>query len=64
SSLLGLVTGQLKLDLREALRYIRLRGDYHTARVEGLSLQELFSSGANAMTSLVFQAAAASTARR
>jgi hypothetical protein len=43
-SLLGLVNGGLRLDHREALRYIALREDFKTARVEGRTLQQLFSA--------------------
>ncbi len=43
-SLLGLVNGSLRLEHREALRYISLREDFKAARVEGRSLQQLFSA--------------------
>jgi hypothetical protein len=37
--LMGLVNGSLRLDHREALKFIRLREDYMTAAVEGRTLQ-------------------------
>jgi hypothetical protein len=43
-SLLGLVNGGLRLEHREALRYVALREDFRTARVEGRTLQQLFSA--------------------
>lgn len=38
-SLVGLVNATLKMDHRDALRFIRLRADFGTARVDGRSLE-------------------------
>ncbi|PNW75998.1 hypothetical protein CHLRE_12g551801v5 [Chlamydomonas reinhardtii] len=40
--LLPLVNGTLRLDHREAIKYVRLRQDFHLARVQGRSLQQVF----------------------
>ena len=42
-SLMALVSGTLRLSHGEALRYVRLREDYGSARVEGRSLQQVFA---------------------
>lgn len=36
------VDGALRMEHREALRYMRLRADFATARVEGATLEQLF----------------------
>lgn len=41
-SLLALVNGTLRLPHKEALRFIGLRQDFKTARVDGRSLAQLF----------------------
>ncbi|GFR41587.1 hypothetical protein Agub_g2308 [Astrephomene gubernaculifera] len=43
--LLPLVNGSLRLDHREAIKYVRLRQDFNTARVQGRSLQQVFGGG-------------------
>ncbi|GIL74054.1 hypothetical protein Vretifemale_4103 [Volvox reticuliferus] len=43
--LLPLINGTLRLDHREAIKYVRLRQDFHIARVQGRSLQQIFGSG-------------------
>ncbi|GFR48009.1 hypothetical protein Agub_g9837, partial [Astrephomene gubernaculifera] len=43
--LLPLVNGSLRLDHREAIKYVRLRQDFSTARVQGRSLQQVFGGG-------------------
>ena len=42
-SLVGVVDSELRLTHRQALPFIRLRSDFRTARVEGASLEKLFS---------------------
>eukprot|EP00879_Flechtneria_rotunda_P023469 GHRR01024825.1.p1 GENE.GHRR01024825.1~~GHRR01024825.1.p1 ORF type:complete len:107 (+),score=42.48 GHRR01024825.1:354-674(+) len=42
-SLLGLVNGSLRMPHREALRFISLREDFRTAKVDGRTLLQLFS---------------------
>ncbi|EFJ42539.1 hypothetical protein VOLCADRAFT_97433 [Volvox carteri f. nagariensis] len=42
--LLPLINGTLRLDHREAIKYVRLRQDFHTARVQGRALQQIFGS--------------------
>ncbi len=42
-SLLGLVNGTLRLPHRDALRFIALREDFKTARVDGKTLAQLFA---------------------
>eukprot|EP00775_Hariotina_reticulata_P013513 gene13513-13638_t len=42
-SLLGLVNGSLRMSHRDALRFISLREDFRTAKVQGKSLLQLFS---------------------
>ncbi len=44
-SLVGLVDAGLRLDHREALRFVALREDFATARVDGKSLQVRGSRG-------------------
>ena len=44
TSLSGIVEGSLHMDKTEALKYIQLREDYRSARVEGLSLQSIFAN--------------------
>ncbi|KAF8067428.1 hypothetical protein HT031_002476 [Scenedesmus sp. PABB004] len=43
TDLLGLVNGSLRMAHRVALRFIALREDFRTAKVDGKTLQELFS---------------------
>ena len=43
-SLLGLVDGTLRLSRREALRYVQLRADFKTARVDNKTLATIFAS--------------------
>ncbi|GIL54288.1 hypothetical protein Vafri_9856 [Volvox africanus] len=43
--LLPLINGTLRLDHREAIKYVRLRQDFQIARVQGRSLQQIFGSG-------------------
>jgi hypothetical protein len=42
-SLLGLVNGSLRMSHKDALKYIGLREDFKTAKVDGKALQQLFS---------------------
>ncbi len=46
-SLMALVNGTLRLGHSEAMRYICLREDYGTARVDGRSLRQIFSQDAS-----------------
>lgn len=43
-SLIGLVDGSLRMSHKDAMRYIQLREDFKTARVEGRTLGQLFTS--------------------
>jgi hypothetical protein len=43
-SILPLVDGTLRLDHREALKYVRLRQDFNEAIVDGKSLLQLLTS--------------------
>jgi len=43
TSLPGIVEGSLHMAKAEALKYIALREDYRSARIDGASLQSLFS---------------------
>lgn len=43
-SLLGLVNGSLRLNHKEALRYVALREDFRTAKVDGRTLTQLFTA--------------------
>lgn len=43
-SLLGVVDGSLRMDRREALRFVQLREDFRSARVGNKSLSTIFSS--------------------
>ena len=42
-SLIGLVQTSLRMSHKQALQYIRLREDFATAKVDGISLAKLFS---------------------
>lgn len=43
-SLLGLVDGSLRMSHAQALKFIRLREDWRTARVSGVTLANVFAS--------------------
>ena len=43
-SLLGLVDGSLRMSHAQALKFIRLREDWRTARVNGSTLANVFAS--------------------
>lgn len=43
-SLVGLVDGSLRMNHREAMKYIALREDFKSAKVNGLALNQLFTS--------------------
>ncbi|GMH37503.1 hypothetical protein BSKO_05376 [Bryopsis sp. KO-2023] len=43
-SLLGLVDGTLRISHKDAMRYVQQREDFKTARVEGRTLAQLFTS--------------------
>lgn len=43
-SLLGLVDGTLRMSHKDAMRYIEHREDFKTARVDGRTLAQLFTS--------------------
>ena len=38
-------SGTLRMDHREAIRYVCLRSDFETARVDGRTLLDVFLSG-------------------
>lgn len=42
ASLLGLVDGTLRMSHKEALKYIKLRDDFRSAKAGGRSLAEIF----------------------
>ena len=44
-SILPLVNGSLRMPHSEAIKYVRLRQDFDTARIEGRSLQQLLTEG-------------------
>jgi exocyst complex component 5 len=43
-SLLGLVNGSLRMSHKEVLRFIQLRQDFRSARVDGQTLQQVFTA--------------------
>jgi hypothetical protein len=43
-SLLGLVDGSLQMSHSQALKFIRLREDFKTAKVDGQSLANIFAT--------------------
>lgn len=43
-SLLGLVDGSLRMSHAQALKYIRLRDDFKTAKVDGSTLAVIFAA--------------------
>ena len=44
---LSLVDGSLRMSHKDALKYVQLREDFKTARVDGHSLAQLFASEMN-----------------
>lgn len=46
-SLLGLVDGTLRMSHKDALKYVQLREDFKTAKIDGQSLSQLFTSEMN-----------------
>lgn len=43
-SLLGLVDGSLRMTHTQALKYIKLREDFKTAKVDGMTLAAVFAT--------------------